>query len=88
MTDWANFDFSGFSGSLTFKTANAVPKLFEPDTLLISMKRNMHEEDVRETFSKAGFSGFRRIVVDIEGERHVFSADDVVKLLSALSRSA
>lgn len=54
---------------------DAIP---EPDTLHISMKRG--ERHIAGELSKA-FGGFKRVIIDVDGEQHEFSADSLIRLL-------
>ena len=71
--------FDEFGGSLTANVIsfdrNAIP---EPDTLLVRMTRG--ERKIADGLRKA-FGGFKRVVIDVDGERHEFSADSLIRLL-------
>lgn len=73
--------FDTFGGSikgdvLTFKP-DAMP---EPDTLRISMTRG--ESRIADELRKQ-FGGFERVIIDVDGERHEFNADSLIRLLES-----
>jgi hypothetical protein len=50
----------------------------EPDTLLISMTRG--ERRIADELHKT-FGDFKRVVIDVDGEKREFSADSFIRLL-------
>jgi hypothetical protein len=74
-------DFATFGGSLTANVIsfdrNAIP---EPDTLIICMTRGERRiaDELRKTFG-----GFKRVVIDVDGERHEYDADSTIRLLES-----
>ena len=74
-------NFAEFSGSLTADTIefnhDAMPK---PNMLFIRMTRG--ERRIADELRKA-FGGFRRVVVDVDGEKHEFGADSLIRLLES-----
>ena len=72
-------DFGRFGGSLTADVLefnpDAIPK---PDTLRIRMTRG--ERRIADELRKE-FGGFKRVVIDVDGEQHEFSADSLVQML-------
>lgn len=68
-----------FSGSLTADVISfdqdAIPK---PDTLFIRMTRG--ERRIADELHKT-FGDFERVIIDVDGERHEFSADSLIRLL-------
>lgn len=58
-----------------------VEKLSTPDTLYIFMTRG--ERRVRESVSKA-FGSIKRVVIDVDGEKHEYDADALIALLERL----
>lgn len=72
-------DFGRFGGSLTADVLSfnpgAVPKT---NTLVIRMTRG--ERRVADELRKH-FGGFERVVIDVDGERHEFGADSLIRLL-------
>ena len=75
-------DFGSFGGSLTADVLefnlDAIPA---PDTLYIHMTRG--ERKIADELRKA-FGGFRRVVIDVDGERHEYDADTLIALLEEL----
>ena len=75
-------EFTEFGGSLTANVIELHPDAIpEPDTLYIFMTRG--ERRVRESVSKA-FGNIRRVVIDVDGERHEYDADALIALLEGL----
>lgn len=74
-------DFATFGGSLTADVLNfnpdAIPK---PDTLFIRMTRG--ERKITDELRKQ-FGGFRRVAIDVDGEKHEFNADSLIRLLES-----
>ena len=74
-------DFGRFSGSLAADIIefnhDAIPK---PSTLVIRMKRGERRiaDELRKTFG-----GFERVAIDVDGERHEFGADSLIRLLES-----
>lgn len=50
----------------------------EPDTLFIRMTRGKHRI-VDELFKR--FGDFKRVVINVDGERHEFGADSLIQML-------
>ena len=68
-----------FSGSISGEVLTFNPYAIpEPDTLFIRMTRG--ERRIADELRKA-FGGFRRVVIDVDGEKHEFSADSLIRLL-------
>lgn len=75
-------DCADFSGTVDCRVIEAhMSKLPKPDTLCIFMTRGEHR--VRESINKA-FEGIRRVVIDVDGERHEYDADDLIALLEEM----
>ena len=72
--DFAEFDGSLNADVLTFNP-DAIPA---PDTLVIRMTRG--ERRIADELRKQ-FGGFERVIIDVDGERHEFSADSLVQML-------
>lgn len=71
--------FDVFGGSLTADVLKFNPDAIpEPDTLHISMTRG--ERRIADELRKE-FGGFKRVVIDVDGEQHEFSADSLVQML-------
>lgn len=71
--------FDEFGGSLTADVLSFNPDAIpEPDTLVIRMTRGERHiaDELREQFG-----GFKRVVIDVDGERHEFSADSLILVL-------
>ena len=72
-------DFGRFGGSLTADVLefnpHAIPK---PDTLYIRMTRG--ERRIADDLRKE-FGGFKRVVINVDGEQHEFHADSLVQML-------
>ena len=68
-----------FSGSITGDVLtfnpDAIPK---PDTLFIRMTRG--ERRIADELHKQ-FGGFKRVIIDVDGEQHEFRADSFIGLL-------
>ena len=80
MTDVAfSVDFSGCVECRVLESR--LDKLPEPDTLCIFMTRG--ERRVRESASKA-FGNIKRVVIDVDGEKHEYDADALIALLEEL----
>ena len=77
MTDskFATFGGSLKSDVLTFNP-DALP---EPDTLCIFMTRGNGADEFRKRHGN-----IRRVIIDVEGEKHEFSADSLIRLLEGL----
>ena len=74
--------FTALGNTLTSDVLTFNPDtLPEPDTLCIFMTRG--ERRVRESVNKA-FGSIKRVVIDVDGERHEFSADALIRLLEGL----
>lgn len=72
-------DFGRFSGSLTADVPEFNPDAIPaPDTLVIRMTRGEHH--VADELRKQ-FGGFRRVVIDVDGDEISFSADSLIRLL-------
>ena len=72
-------DFAEFGGSLTADVLEFHPDAIpEPNTLRIRMTRGERRiaEELRKTFG-----GFERVIIDVDGEQHEFSADSLIRLL-------
>ena len=75
-------DYADFSGSFECRVLEShLDKLPEPDTLCIYMTRG--ERRVRESVSMA-FGNIRRVVIDVDGEKHEYDADALIALLEGL----
>lgn len=74
--------YADFSGTVTCHVLEShLDKLPEPDTLFILMTRGDHR--VRESVSKT-FGNIRRVVIDVDGEKHEYDADSLIALLEEL----
>ena len=71
---FAEFGGSLTADALTFNT-DAIPA---PDTLCIRMTR--YERRIADELRKE-FGGFKRVVIDVDGERHEFEADSLIQML-------
>ena len=72
-------DFSGaIEGRVLESRLDMLP---EPDTLCMFMTRG--ERRVRESVNKA-FGSIKRVVIDVDGEKHVYDADALIALLEGL----
>ena len=69
-------DFSGVMEGRVVESDLSLPA--QPDTLCIYMTRS--ERRVRETIGKA-FGNIKRVVIDVDGERHEYDAETLIKLL-------
>lgn len=67
-----------YSGSLTADVLT-VGKIPEPDALYIFMTRGNGANEFRRRHGS-----IRRLVIDVDGERHDFSADALIRLLEGL----
>lgn len=75
-------DFSGaIEGRVLESHLEYLDKLPEPDTLCIYMTRG--ERRVRESVHKA-FGNVKRVVIDVDGEKHEYDADALIALLEEL----
>ena len=75
-------DCADFSGAVECRVLEShFDNLPEPDTLCIFMTRG--ERSVRESVNKA-FGSIKRVVIDVDGEKHEFSADALIRLLEGL----
>ena len=71
--------FDTFSGSITGEVLTFNPDAIpEPDTLHIRMTRG--ERCIADELRKA-FGGFKRVVIDVDGEQYEFKADSLIRLL-------
>lgn len=71
--------FDTFSGSITGELLTFNPDAIpEPDTLHIRMTRG--ERCIADELRKA-FGGFKRVVIDVDGEQYEFKADSLIRLL-------
>lgn len=71
--------FDTFSGSITGEVPTFNPDAIpEPDTLHIRMTRG--ERRIADELRKA-FGGFKRVVIDVDGEQYEFKADSLIRLL-------
>ena len=71
--------FDTFSGSITGEVLTFNPDAIpEPDTLHIRMTRG--ERRIADELRKA-FGGFKRVVIDVDGEQYEFKADSLIRLL-------
>lgn len=73
--------FDKLIGSLTADVLSFNPDAIpEPDTLVIYMTRGEHRiaDELRKQFG-----GFKRVVIDVDGERHEFPADSFIRLLES-----
>ena len=81
----ANSEFASFGGSLTADVLNFKPEAIPaPDTLYIHMTRG-EKRIARELRNQ--FGGFKRVCIDVDGERHEFSADSLIRLLEGYEGS-
>lgn len=72
-------DFGKFSGSLTADVLEFHPDAIPtPDTLCIHMTRG--ERRIADELRMA-FGCFERVIIDVDGERHEFGADSLIRLL-------
>lgn len=72
-------DFGRFGGSLTADVLEFNPDAIpESDTLFILMTRG--ERRIADELRKQ-FGGFERVIIDVDGERHEFDADSLIRLL-------
>jgi hypothetical protein len=71
--------FDEFGGSLTADVLNYNPDAIPaPDMLVIHMtrgKRRIADE------LRGQFGGFERVIIDVDGERHEFRAESLIRLL-------
>ena len=75
-------DYADFSGTLECRVLEShLDRLPEPDTLYIFMTRG--ERRVRESVNKA-FGNIKRVVIDVDGEKHEYDADALIALLEEL----
>jgi len=75
-------DYADFSGALECRVPESdLDKLPKPGTLCIFMTRG--ERRVRESVSKA-FGRIKRVVIDVDGEKHEYDADSLIALLEEL----
>ena len=73
--------FDMFRGSITSEVLTFNPDAIpEPDTLHIRMTRG--ERRIVDELHKQ-FGGFEHVVIDVDGERHEFSADSLIRLLES-----
>ena len=71
--------FDTFSGHIEAEVLTCNPDAIPaPDMLVISMTRG--ERRIADELHKA-FGGFKRVVIDVDGEQHEFSADSLIGLL-------
>ena len=72
-------DFGRFGGSLTANVIEFHPDAIPmPDTLHIRMTRG--ERRIADELRKQ-FGGFKRVIIDVDGEQHEFRADSLIRLL-------
>lgn len=57
---------------------NVIPLIPEHDTLVIRMTRG--ERRIANEL-RNGFGWFRRVIIDVDGERHEFGADSLIQML-------
>lgn len=75
-------DYADFSGTLECRVIEShLDRLPEPNTLCIRMTRGERRE--RESVSKA-FGNIKRVVIDVDGEKHEYDADALIALLEEL----
>ena len=75
-------DCADFSETVTgYVLESHLNKLPEPDTLSIFMTRG--ERRIADDLRKA-FGGFKRVVIDVDGEKHEYDADALIALLEGL----
>lgn len=75
-------DCADFSGTVECRVLEShLDKLPEPDTLCIFMTRG--ERRVRESAHKT-FGNIKRVVIDVDGERHEYDVDALIALLEGL----
>ena len=75
-------DYADFSGALECLVLESnLDNLPKPDALCIFMTRG--ERRVRESVSKA-FGRIKRVVIDVDGEKHEYDADSLIALLEEL----
>lgn len=78
-------DFGRFSGSLQFNRIEFNPDAIPaPDTLHIRMTRG--ERRIADELRKQ-FGGFGRVIIDVDGERHEFDADSLIRMLEGYEGS-
>lgn len=71
--------FTEFGGSLTANVLEFHPDAIPtPDTLRISMTRG--ERRIADDLRKS-FGGFKRVIIDVDGDQHEFRADSLIRLL-------
>ena len=74
-------EFAEFGGSLTANVIEFHPDAIPmPDTLRISMTRG--ERRIADELRRQ-FGGFERVIIDVDGERHEFDADSLIRLLES-----
>ena len=72
-------DYADFIGSIKCNVIEShLDKLTEPDTLIICMTRG--ERKIRNEANRY-FGNIRRVVIDVDGERHEYDADALIALL-------
>lgn len=77
--------YATFGGSLTADVLSYRPEYIPaPDTLHIHMTR---EEKRIAKALRSQFGGFKRVVIDVDGEEHEFSADSLIRLLEGYEGS-
>lgn len=75
-------DFADFSGTIECHVLEShLNKLPEPSTLCIFMTRG--ERNVRKNIVSA-FGAVKRVVIDVDGEKHEYDADALIALLEGL----
>ena len=73
--------FDTFSCSITGEILEFNPDaIWKPDTLVIRMTRG--ERRIANELRKE-FGAFERVVIDMDGERHEFSADSLIRMLES-----
>lgn len=71
--------YDTYSGSLTTDVLTFNSNLiYAPDTLHIRMTRG--ERRIADELHEA-FGGFKRVVIDVDGEQHEFSSDSLIRML-------
>ena len=74
-------DFGRFGGCLTADVLNFNPDAIPAfDTLFIRMTRG--ERKITDELHKQ-FGGFERVAIDVDGEKHEFNADSLIRLLES-----
>lgn len=75
-------DVARFGGTLTADVLEFNPDaILAPNTLYIRMTRG--ERRIADELHKA-FGGFKRVIIDVDGERHEYDADALIALLEGV----